>query len=234
MRILLVLAVLAILMAPEPAPAAVFPTQEQLDRGLRPIPYQDPANLAIQGDKYVILYFWADWCGNCAIFSEMVLSDGRIIEAMNSDFLFVPVDVDKNKEVARSYKVRAVPTLVFLDKRGWPAAVLPGAVPGQVFSLVLEYMSSGAYVDLEFAEFVERGGQPGPRPFGGGAAAEAKPIGLGRFLGTVAQKAGAPQNLQMASDLIHLTIRSFIPCSYWAWLPFLAVDDPERLLGRHF
>ncbi|MDR2443464.1 MAG: thioredoxin family protein [Deltaproteobacteria bacterium] len=106
-------------------------------------------------NKYVIAYFWTDWCPNCANFNQYVLNDPDIVSAMNRDFFFVPVDADHERQLSVEFMVRVVPTTIFLSPDGQPASILPGTVNAEVFMLVLNYISSGAYIDLEFEDFAK-------------------------------------------------------------------------------
>ncbi|MDR3155388.1 MAG: thioredoxin family protein [Deltaproteobacteria bacterium] len=103
--------------------------------------------------KYVILYFWASWCGNCRDFDENVLPDKAVVESLNSNFAFVPLDYDSEREMVQMYRIRAVPTFIFIDPQGKPATMLPGALPAEIFNAVLAFVSTGSYKKMDFDEF---------------------------------------------------------------------------------
>ncbi|MDR1164384.1 MAG: thioredoxin fold domain-containing protein [Deltaproteobacteria bacterium] len=104
--------------------------------------------------KYVVFYFWASWCHNCADFNQEVLPNPAILEELNKSFTLVPVDYDNDPDqLVRVFRVRAVPYFIFIDGAGEPATVLPGAVDAPIFLTVLKYVSSGSYKDMEFDEF---------------------------------------------------------------------------------
>lgn len=66
----------------------------------------------LENEKTVLLDFWASWCGPCKMLSPIV---DRFAEA-NGDVYVGKVNVDEQEELAHSFKVSAIPTLVVLKK----------------------------------------------------------------------------------------------------------------------
>lgn len=68
---------------------------------------------AINGDKPVLVDFFASWCGPCKMQAPILY---EFKEDLGDKVEVVKVDVDQNGEVAAKYGVESIPTLaVFVD-----------------------------------------------------------------------------------------------------------------------
>jgi thioredoxin 1 len=59
----------------------------------------------------VLVDFWAEWCGPCKMLAPVIDEIGQEI----SDLKIVKVDVDSYPEIASSYGVSSIPTVVIFE-----------------------------------------------------------------------------------------------------------------------
>jgi thioredoxin 1 len=88
----------------------------------------------VASHEVVLVDFYADWCGPCKMLEPVVET-----LAEETDATVAKVDVDVNQQLASTYGVRGVPTLVlFAD--GTQVEEVVGVQPeGQLRSLVESY-----------------------------------------------------------------------------------------------
>lgn len=78
----------------------------------------------IESDKPVLIDFFATWCGPCKMVSPVV----EQIANERPDIKVCKLDVDKNLDLARTFQVMSVPTLVAM-KNGKMINKIIGAMP---------------------------------------------------------------------------------------------------------
>ena len=66
----------------------------------------------VESEKRVLLDFWASWCGPCRMLSPVV---DEIAEE-RTDIKVGKVNVDEQQELAATFNVMSIPTLIVLDK----------------------------------------------------------------------------------------------------------------------
>ena len=91
----------------------------------------------VNGNPIVIVDFWAPWCGPCRGFAPVFEQASET----HADVVFAKVNTDEQQELAGSFNIRSIPTLmVFREK-----VILfqqAGALPGSALQQVLAQAKS--------------------------------------------------------------------------------------------
>jgi len=94
---------------------------------------KDNFDSVVNENPVVIVDFWAPWCGPCRGFAPVF---EKASEA-HADVVFAKVNTDQEQELAGSFNIRSIPTLmVFRDKviLFQQAGALPASALEQVLS----------------------------------------------------------------------------------------------------
>mgnify|MGYP003623756734 FL=1 len=107
--------------------------------------YEKVMKQAAEEKKFVMVFFWADWCRYCNQIRKEVSADDKVKEAFDPSFLGVSVDVENDKlELSKKYRAsNSLPTITFLKPDGEVFGYFDGAVAPDVFIELLGYVQRG-------------------------------------------------------------------------------------------
>jgi len=71
--------------------------------------HEEGTALGISESKKVFINFYADWCKFCKTMDLKTFQDAGIISYLNSHFISVKVDVEREKSVAKKYNINPLP-----------------------------------------------------------------------------------------------------------------------------
>jgi len=80
-------------------------------------PLEQAKKVAIGTDKLILIDFYADWCGPCKKMDAESWSNDEI-KKITENFVFVKIDIDNYKEIAKKYAVNGIPYVFILDATG--------------------------------------------------------------------------------------------------------------------
>lgn len=95
-------------------------------------------NEAKNQSKPIFLYFRSETCYWCIRFEEEALSDKRVIDLLNENFILISIDTFKQKNAALNLNVRSTPFMIFFNKEGEEISRIPGYLPTGEFLVQMD------------------------------------------------------------------------------------------------
>jgi len=117
--------------------------------------YEDGLKKAEADSLHVAIVFETDWCGWCKKMDKTTLSDPKIIELINENFVAIKVNGDKRRDLTKSFGVKGYPATWFLKHDGTRLAPIQGYWKATDFYWLLRYIAETAYEKEEFKAWVD-------------------------------------------------------------------------------
>lgn len=89
---------------------------------------QDNFEQVVTDNKFVIIDFWAPWCGPCRGFAPVF----EAASEKHPDIVFAKLNTDEEQELGATFNIRSIPTLMIFREKVIVFSQ-PGALPGKQF-----------------------------------------------------------------------------------------------------
>ena len=96
---------------------------------------KDNFDEVVGGNNFVIIDFWAPWCGPCKSFGPVYEETSE--NEKYADIVFGKVNTEEEQELAAHFQIRSIPTLMIMRDQIVIYAQ-PGALMGSQFEQLLE------------------------------------------------------------------------------------------------
>lgn len=96
--------------------------------------------LSKQSGKPIMVDFYADWCGWCKKLDKDTYADAKVVD-LSEKFINTKINTDNDKFNAHKYKIRGLPTILFLDSDGQVLQRIGGYVGPEGMIKVMEAIS---------------------------------------------------------------------------------------------
>ena len=80
------------------------------------ITYEEALEISKQNKKNILIDFSAIWCANCFELKEKVFESEELKKFIYNNLIFVEVDVDKRKDIAKEFNIKWLPYIIIIDE----------------------------------------------------------------------------------------------------------------------
>jgi len=117
--------------------------------------YEEGMALGASERKKVFLNFHADWCKFCQTMDRQTFRDAGIISYLNSNFISIKVNVEREKSIAKKYNINPLPDSWFLSEKGEPIGNKPGFLSAADLIPILKFIKTESFLKMSYRQFKE-------------------------------------------------------------------------------
>ncbi len=117
--------------------------------------YEEGMTLGLSEKKKVLINFYADWCRFCKTMDRQTFQDPGIISYLDSHFIAIKVDVEREKSVAEKYNINPLPDTWFLSETGEVIGNRPGYLSAGDMMPILQFIETESFLEMSYRQFKE-------------------------------------------------------------------------------
>ena len=154
--------------------ALMLPLSAQAQRDASVVPDDAPDWVGLEaaiadaqaGDKLILVYGYASWCGYCVRFDREVFTDDAVQAYVNEHFAPTRLNLEDTTQVqffdvsvtgvdlGNAMGITGTPTSVFVGSDGSMITKMPGYTDPETFLYTLQYVKEEAYETTPFNQFI--------------------------------------------------------------------------------
>ena len=118
--------------------------------------YDEGISTSKRDSKKLLITFYADWCTYCKVMERETFKDSAVVSYINKNFVPVRVNSEKERNTARTFRVRGLPDTWFMSEDHEVIGHRAGYIPAETMIQVLKYINTDSYKDMSFKSFVDK------------------------------------------------------------------------------
>ncbi len=79
---------------------------------------EEAQRMALSTNRFIVVDFWASWCGPCKKMDVDAWAAPQVKELMNTGFVSLKINIDNERALAEKYGVKAIPFVMIIDANG--------------------------------------------------------------------------------------------------------------------
>lgn len=79
--------------------------------------FEDAQKIAMATNKFILVDFWATWCGPCIRMDDESWSDEEV-KGLMDNFIPLKIDIDVERNLTSKFNIRSIPHIFILDPNG--------------------------------------------------------------------------------------------------------------------